>query len=302
MDTVVVLWQRIETWLQTFAPQRRAELRPGVTSEELVEAEVRLGLTLPEDFKASYRIHDGAEGHGYLLMGYPNFFPLRYVRALGPVFQDPLQNARWANREPGFVSDPARQSQPIQPVWCHPQWLLFASNGGGYYWCVDLAPAPGGTSGQIISWDHEDGPAHLLFPGFNALLATYTDQLEAGLYCGDHLIIQLEKLTYLQERRAAFQQPSPAKSLLFQAIKSAWDLDQAIEDTLDLFKQIFRMEAATSEDRFFAYYGYITVCVSGSEYDDEIPELFARLEVEAQSMPATHWIHEEMALLKSWSV
>ncbi len=39
MDTVTTLWQRIDSWMRTFAPTRAADLLPGVTPEELEEAE-----------------------------------------------------------------------------------------------------------------------------------------------------------------------------------------------------------------------------------------------------------------------
>lgn len=297
MDSVTELWRRIDTWLQTFAPQRSAELLPGVTPQELVEAETAMGLTLPADFKASYRIHNGAEGNSGLLMGYPDFYQLSYVYSFGQIFPDLLQDAKWANRVPGFVSDPARQSLPIQRVWCHPQWVAFAGDGSGYHWCLDLAPAPGGTMGQVITYDHEDGPANLLFPSFEALLSAYADHLEAGLYIGSRRpLIPLEKLTRLQERRTAFQQPSPAKSVLFQAIRSAWEYDT--DKSVETFKQVLQREAAFPEDRCFALYGLIACCENVEEYEDEVPSFVAQLEAEAHGMPETHWVHEEVTLLK----
>src|SRR5258708_9816419 len=239
MDSVTELWQRIDTWLHTFAPTRAAHFGPGVTPEELAEAEAMLGLALPADFKASYRIHNGAGGKGYLLMGYPDFYPLSNVYSFEEIFHDLLQDAKWAKREPIFVSDPARQCLPIQRVWFHPQWVAFAGDGSGYQWCIDLAPAPGGTRGQIITWDHEAGPANLLFPSFEALLSAYADQLEAGFYLGHNPIIQLEGLTCLQERRAAFQESSPGKSILHQAIKSVWEQEERTYEGLDIFRQVF---------------------------------------------------------------
>jgi len=294
MDSVTQLWKRIDTWWQTFAPS--AQFSPGATPEELAEAEVRLGLTLPQDFKASYRIHNGDTG-GSRLMGYPDFYSLSYVHSFAEIFQDHLQDAQWAKRKPGFVSDPVRESLPIQPIWCHPQWVTFAGDGSGYQWCIDLAPAPGGQKGQIIAWDHEDGPAQLLFSSFEALLSAYADQLEAGLYPGTNPVIPLEKLTHLKERRVAFQEPSPAKSLLHQTIRRGWEPDNNIEGILSSFRQVLQQETSTLEDRFFAYYGLITWCVTEWGYDDEVPSLFAQLESEAHRMPPTHWVHEEVALL-----
>jgi len=299
MDSVTELWRRIDSWLQTFAPQRSTDLLPGVTPKELAEAEAAMGLPLPADFKASYSIHNGAEGKGGVLMGYPDFYPLSHVYSFEEIFHDLLQDAKWANRVPGFVSDPARQSLPIQRVWCHPQWVAFAGDGAGNHWCIDLAPASGGSMGQILLWDHEDGPAGVLFPSFEALLSTYANQLEAGLYLGHPPMIKLKGLSYLQERRAAFQQASPAKSHLAQAIRNTWDWDP--DEGVKIFQQVLQMEAATSEDRFFAYYGLFTCYEMMGEYE-EVPSLFAQLEAEARRMPEMHWVQEEVALLKPWAM
>jgi cell wall assembly regulator SMI1 len=71
---------------------------------------------------------------------------------------------------------------PIQPVWRHPAWLNLTSNGAGDNWCIDLAPLPEGHVGQIISFSHEIGPDCVIATSFQALLATFADELEAGIY------------------------------------------------------------------------------------------------------------------------
>ncbi len=63
MDTIQFLWQRIETWMSTYAPQSRQRLLPGASETDIQRAEAAIGILLPEDFKASYRLHNG----GYAL-------------------------------------------------------------------------------------------------------------------------------------------------------------------------------------------------------------------------------------------
>jgi hypothetical protein len=53
------VWKRIHTWLDANAPAGYGNLRPGASAKEVQAAEKTLGLKLPDDFKASYRIHDG---------------------------------------------------------------------------------------------------------------------------------------------------------------------------------------------------------------------------------------------------
>jgi hypothetical protein len=75
--------------------------------------------------------------------------------------------------------------------------------------------------------------------------------------------------------------------------------------TPDIFKQVLQRENAAPEARFFAYYGLITLYTMEISYVDapyEIPLLFDQLESDASRMPPTHWVHEEVALLKPWSI
>jgi cell wall assembly regulator SMI1 len=45
---------------------------------------------------------------------------------------------------------------------------------------IDLDPSPGGAVGQVIKFDHEDGPVRVLAPGFAAWLARIAAALDAG--------------------------------------------------------------------------------------------------------------------------
>lgn len=181
MESMTLLWQRIERWLATHAPDLLDDLNPGASEEELAQAEATLGVALPEDFKASYRLHNGGVS---LFVGMSeSFFPLKRVLGEWSVYQDLKKHqSGWAESEPGFLTDPGREHLPIQPVWWHPKLIPFAADGAGNNWCVDLDPAPGGHVGQVIDWDHEDGPTGVLFPSFQALFSQLTDDLEADKY------------------------------------------------------------------------------------------------------------------------
>src|SRR5215471_12466816 len=70
------IWDRIHFWLAGNAPLVLASLRPGATEEQIRAAERELGVTLPEDVKACYRIQDGQNDYddGYplgFLYGHP---------------------------------------------------------------------------------------------------------------------------------------------------------------------------------------------------------------------------------------
>ena len=69
---------------------------------------------------------------------------------------------------------------PVQPVWWHHDWIPVAADRAGNLACLDLAPALGGTEGQIIDWDHECGPSRVLYPSLERLLAGVADQMETS--------------------------------------------------------------------------------------------------------------------------
>jgi len=326
MDMIALAWRRIDTWFETFAPADAKAFLPGAVPSEIEAAETRLGLTLPEDVKASYRIHNGASSEG-LLMGRERFCTLEQMVGWWEMMRDvSRQDPAWAQRPPIWVRESINPSQPVQPTSWHLAWLPFTSNIARDHWCFDLAPLSGGHIGQILEWDHDMGPFHVLFTSFEELLSTYADQLEAGLYVqhGPPLN-QLRELTHLKERHVAFQQSTPAKPLLQQAISLAWNFrfeddasitsydmifegdpsayGKAFDACTTIYQKVLQMHEATLDDRFFAYYGLISLYMQQKGMlDNPDLSLFEEWEAEASNMPPAHWVHEEVAFWKEWLI
>jgi cell wall assembly regulator SMI1 len=173
-DTVEKSWSRITEWLGRKAKRVRKKLVAGASEEEIARAEQALGLSLPEDLRASYRIHNGAEDSG--------LFPASGLDENG---YSPLSLAEVL--EERHESSPASDKyvtadEAVQARHWHPHWLPFASNGGGDYLCVDLAPAPGGTPGQVIEWLHETSERKRVAPSLGDYLRDLAEGLEAGRY------------------------------------------------------------------------------------------------------------------------
>lgn len=177
MDSIEQLWDRIETWLATHAPEIRNALEEGATEAEIEQAENTIGVTLPPDVKASFLRHRSF-GPGDFLMGQSITYGLaEMVRG-----QQGLKERRaQEKRIPEYLSG------PIQPVWWHSLWLPLTGDGAGNLWCLDLAPAPGGQIGQVIDFDHEVGPTKVVATSFRELLATFADQLEKRRYIAQGL-------------------------------------------------------------------------------------------------------------------
>jgi len=158
-------------------------LRPGASEREIEEAEVALGVTIPEDFKASCRIHDG----GYMidLVTEMTIFSLKDIVAAWQMFQELNEVGTWSDAGiPYYFVEDGKgwQTGPIQPVWWHQRWIPFGRDRAGNHCCLDLTPAPGGSVGQVIDRDHEAGPSRVLAASFLEVLTTFASDLEAGAY------------------------------------------------------------------------------------------------------------------------
>ena len=57
------IWTRIENWLANNAPKLLRNLNPGATDEEIASTEEFLGISFPDNFKDSYRIHNGQRSY-----------------------------------------------------------------------------------------------------------------------------------------------------------------------------------------------------------------------------------------------
>ena len=293
MDSVLESWQRIDDWLEVHAPQVWKGLQPGVSKEEMHQAESIMGVTFPEEYRASYSIHNGSNRQ-YILMGQAEFISLHEVVERWKMYQDLLQDGSWAQQKPERIAEITHPPLLIQPVWRHPKWISFLDMGGGDEWCLDLAPGPEGQEGQVLVWWHETGPDRVIFSNIAALLENYADGLEAGLYLGQPSQVCIWKLTHLATRRAVFLGPSRARPLLLKAIQLSWS--SKLEESLSTFNQVLQMAEATPEDRFQAYYGLVTLGTIRMHHWGEAQSFFAQWEAEAGDMPDSHWVHQELAL------
>ena len=181
--TVADSWQKIEVWLAANEPELMKSLNPGATDAQILEVEKAIGNSLPEQIKESYRIHNGQssgdlipplqpddEG-SYVL--YSTVEMLREWRS----WKELVDSGEFRGKESG-------PDQGIQSSWWHPGWISFASNGGGDSMCIDLAPAQGGTVGQIITMNHESSARQKLANSFAEWLSELTYTIESGVLKG----------------------------------------------------------------------------------------------------------------------
>lgn len=196
-------WRRIEAWMSRHCPEVVVSLLPGASEQDIAGFEAVIGRELPEDVKASYRIHDGL-GH----------VPFEYVEMLqgddddapepdlvNSVFYDygldSIRERRECNEiltqwrigatldtsEHVFDEYGDRQVFPHDAIQIRDHcrgWIpLFSDHGN----ClgIDLAPGPTGVVGQVINFGVDEGDRKfVLATSWAQFLEDYADELEAG--------------------------------------------------------------------------------------------------------------------------
>lgn len=168
------LWKQIEAWLEEHAPRALQDLNEGATAKEIGAAEKLLGVELPEDVQASYRIHDGQIG-GAPLMGEWQLLSLKLMKSRWKILKGSYDKGK-------FEESVVKPVGPVKAEWWNPQWIPIAYNGAGDLYCLDFDPAPKGKVGQIISFWHVDDKREVIAPGFRAWLKEYAADLKADRY------------------------------------------------------------------------------------------------------------------------
>ena len=170
------VWARIEAVLRATAPDRFAALATGATPEAIKAAETRLGVTLPPDVRESYAVHDGSGEVDivpyeiYGLIAVP-------LHSLAEIVREWQMWQEW--RRDGTYHRPASPEGPVKADRYNTRWVPITWDGGAVNLCIDLDPAPGGVSGQVICLDHLE-PLCVVAEGWRALLERYAADLEAG--------------------------------------------------------------------------------------------------------------------------
>ncbi|MEV5200667.1 SMI1/KNR4 family protein [Streptomyces sp. NPDC053720] len=131
----------------------------GATEAEIAATEARLGVTLPEELKALYRVtrsrwedriddHTAAEREcgavGCELFALDDLY----------VAEASSRHCLWKLAAMEAVVTPPDAA--VQGLVGSPGWIVFGDNGGGDRLAVDLTPGPRGHKGQIIILGHEE--------------------------------------------------------------------------------------------------------------------------------------------------
>ncbi|MFE9457325.1 SMI1/KNR4 family protein [Streptomyces californicus] len=134
----------------------------GATEEEIAAAEARLGVRLPEELKALYRVtrgrwEDWEDWDDDYETANTVFAAVRCeLSSVDELYlaEASTRHYYWAHAAMEAVH--TRPDAAVQGVVGSPGWIVFAENGGGDQLAVDLTPGPRGHTGQIILIGHEE--------------------------------------------------------------------------------------------------------------------------------------------------
>jgi cell wall assembly regulator SMI1 len=186
MADMKLIWDRIHIWLAAHAPEVLESLRPGATEKAIRAAEEAMGVTLPDDVRACYRIHDGQQPVLVNVAYWPGL-----VSVPGFLYGDPWMSLEdmvgtWDTLSSllgEFAGISSSPRGPIRSDWWHPKWLPVTEyGGGGDYHCLDLAPKSRGKVGQVIYWLHDDAARGVVAKSFTEWLGAFARDLERGQY------------------------------------------------------------------------------------------------------------------------
>lgn len=181
--------QKIIDWAKIHASQTLDYLNAPANDEDIQKIETEIGVELPDSFKALLKKFDGETGPWLALLGDGNqLLPCKQIieqyrleQALAKQFYDPEMETIefWRDRVSSSV---IFVKGAVKPLMRHPEWVPVTNMNGDVFRYLDYDPAPGGTPGQVIEVDPESCSYQVLADNFDAFLARYAQQLEAGLF------------------------------------------------------------------------------------------------------------------------
>jgi molybdopterin molybdotransferase len=175
MTDVKHTWTEIEAWLATHAAPMLRSLRPPASADAIAQLFDAIGATPPSVLLESLAIHDGQARRALgLIAGW------RLLSVGEIIEQYRMQQEMKAEESDPILDATVVPDAGVQRVWWHESWIPIADDGAANNICIDLAPADGGTHGQLITWFHDRGRRQVVTVDFAAWLALAATAMRNG--------------------------------------------------------------------------------------------------------------------------
>lgn len=134
----------------------------GFTEKQIAAAEKRRGVTFPPELKLFFSLVRsgvvlGGEEADDEADDLPPYAEVRdgLTAGTGKIGNVVDARKRWGRKDALPSMPAASAADVVQPTYASPYWVVFADDGGGNAYAIDLAPGPQGAIGQIVQFDHE---------------------------------------------------------------------------------------------------------------------------------------------------
>ncbi|NMO17238.1 hypothetical protein HPC49_22840 [Pyxidicoccus fallax] len=175
------VWTRIEAWYAEHCAPYAEDLRKAqrATPQQLAALEQALGTGLPLDLRAFLLRFGGGGPNPPGDAGIFEYSGMTVDRILS-AWKGLAELRKQGAFEKATPHELPESDKSLEWTWWHPGWVPFASDSGGNLYCVDLAPGPEGTRGQVFKWESHDGPLPPIRESLQEFFEWYLEQLEEG--------------------------------------------------------------------------------------------------------------------------
>jgi len=171
-NDLITIWEDIEAWYRTCAPELIGDLAPPAREKDLLALEVAIETPIPESLRSSLLRHDGT-------------IHVDAYRCLSSaeIFTTWQTMTTLADR--GTFAGVALvywKHDVFRNTWWHHRWIPFATDSAGNLFCADAEPGPNGRVGQVLRWEVVEGPSDTGYTSFIDWLKQHRNELLAGAF------------------------------------------------------------------------------------------------------------------------
>lgn len=154
----------IKTLLANEYPELNASLNPPATEADISRLETLTGITLPDELKQLYRLHNGESGDAGLFFGLP-FISIDEAIAEWKTWEGLADST--ATLDSNIISVPDGH---IKERYVNTRYLPISKDYGGNNIGIDLDPGADGISGQVINFGRDEDTRYVIAPSLGGFL------------------------------------------------------------------------------------------------------------------------------------
>ena len=175
---IALAWRRLDQALKTFKRPRAATLAPGAGKALLDKFIKTTGLSLPDEVRSYWAVHNGETGADFGLAAGFHFLSVSEAKKS---LLDWAGARKILGKDLKSMDRDSRSHPPgaIQKKYSLAGWLPLLWDWEGNHIGVDLDPGPAGTIGQVINFGRDEEDKYVLFPSVVELVEWFASEYAA---------------------------------------------------------------------------------------------------------------------------